>query len=120
MIRLDIEEKDFPAFLACLGIGTLYSIRSGVLPTEVGIWSLAAPIVHAPQAVTNCLPTKILEVYQTCDELSAIQELLPDILHETVTKLMDELKGEVSRIQKPVWRFWVDMDDTGDANNSRA
>ncbi len=118
MIRLDIEEKDFPAFLACLGIGTLYAIRSGVLPTEAGIWSLAAPIVHAPQSVTTCLPTKIVEVYKTCDELSTIQELLPDLLHQEVTKLMEQLEVEVSRIQEPVWRFWLDVDTARDTNNS--
>lgn len=82
------------AFLACLGLGTLYAIRQGVLPAEAGIWSLGRPRVRAPlERASDKTTEELFEVLSTADELDAIQKLVPREFDEKVDQLIKRLQS---------------------------
>ncbi len=106
--QLQLTESDLSAFLACLGIGTLHAIRTGILPAEAGIWTLGAPRTWGPISGLPFVSQEILDVFQACDELSAIQKLMPDGFDATITQLIDRLQAELSNIEDPGWRITWD------------
>src|SRR5205823_1215954 len=107
-IRIEVSEKDLPAFLACLGIGTLKAIQSGLIPTQAGIWSLAAPVVHTPDLFASPVAQRIFEVLAECDELGAIKKLMPDRFDATVASLIEKLESELAEIEDPIWRIFLE------------
>lgn len=109
-MQLKIRETDLPAFLACLGIGVLSAIRTGTLPPEMGIWTLAAPKFWKPLLDISAVPRGILDVLQTCDELSAMRRLMAeDEFDAQVAGLIDQLQIELAKIEDPVWEVRWDL-----------
>jgi hypothetical protein len=107
-VALIIPEDNLAAFLACLGIGTLEAIRTGALPTTAGIWTLARPRVWEPLAVGALVPDEIVSVYQTCDELHALEQLAPDKLITALTELIDRLVSVLAQAEMREWHIeWV-------------
>jgi hypothetical protein len=41
-VNIQLEQNQLPAFLACLGIGTLVAMQKGQLEAEAGIWTMGA------------------------------------------------------------------------------
>jgi hypothetical protein len=100
-MMLEIEGEHLPAFLACLAIGTLEAIRQGALPAEAGIWSLAARRLWEPIVGRSPLVDQIIDVLKECDELSAVEELIPSELGSQIERLIARLKGLVDG--QPAW-----------------
>ncbi|MCP4540458.1 MAG: hypothetical protein GY832_25245 [Chloroflexi bacterium] len=110
-VQLQVTEENLAAFLSCLGIGTLFAIRAGVLSTDAGIWSLGVPRVWEPFIGSSKVSQEIIKVLQSCDELSAIQKLQPDKLNAEITQLIDRLQAELGQVQDPVWQMeWLGLD----------
>jgi hypothetical protein len=102
-VPLYIRENDKAPFLACLGIGTLYAIREGVLPASAGIWTLGPPPLWKPLEGQPGAMADIVEVFSMADELSAIQKLLPDKFEATVDELIDRLKAVLASTGQLYW-----------------
>jgi len=103
--ELRIGENSLDAFLACLGIGTLFAIKEGALPAEAGIWSLAVPRVWKPLESNLMVSREMIEVFRTFDELSALQQLSPNEFPDEVSKLIDTLLTELRKVQNPIWQI---------------
>jgi hypothetical protein len=104
-MQLQIRNEDLPAFLACLGIGTLHAIREGTVPPQVGIWTLGPPRMWEPLAEIPGVPGEIIAVFRVCDELSALQQLVPDqsLFTSFVTELITRLQVVLAQIDDPAW-----------------
>jgi len=108
-MQINILNDELPAFLAYLGIGTLHSIRSGIVDADVGIWSLGAPrnwefLLNIPD-----IPKDIIEVFQTGDELSLLQQIRPEEFDGIVADLITRLENELVKMQEQNWRLtWSD------------
>lgn len=107
-MKFEISEEDIPAFLACIGLGTLEAIRSGTVSPEIGIWTLARPEFIMPFQNRALVPRDVLDVLQTCDELPALQKLLPANYDEIVGNLIERLQGSLRHLDSANWRItWV-------------
>jgi hypothetical protein len=107
-LTLQISQEDIPAFVACLSIGTLYAIREGIIPPQVGIWTLGPPRMWEPLEAMSLIPREIIEVLQRCDELSAIQQLMPDRFVPYVDELIARLQLVLAQAGDPAWDVrWV-------------
>ena len=113
VMRLLIPEESLAAFLACLGIGTLQAIRTGALRPEAGTWTLGPPRVWGPLVSRSAVPREIIEVFQTCDELAAMRQLLPETFDAEVGKLIERLERQLARIEDPVWTISWDTPAEG-------
>lgn len=96
---LYIQRKDLAAFLACLGLGTLYAIRQGVLPPEAGIWTLGRPRVWDDSGV----PDEIAQVFSTAGELSAIKIVIPNKFDAVVEDLIHRLEVVLASTGEQYW-----------------
>lgn len=106
--KLEIHEEGFDSFLICLALGTLYAIRDGALSPDAGIWSLGMPRVWEPFENSSMISREVIDVLQTCDELSAIQELAPEEFENAVTELIDRLLAELRESEANVWQVrWL-------------
>jgi hypothetical protein len=107
-----VGKDQLDAFVICLAIGTLQAIKSKTIPASAGIWTLDPPRFWKPLAEHALVSQDVLEVLQTCDELSAIQELIPNQFEATIIELLDKLTAELKGIDDPVWRIeWVINED---------
>jgi hypothetical protein len=102
-VNIQVEQNELPAFLACLGIGTLVAMQKGQLEAEAGIWTMGAPRVWEPFVEGSVVPQEVLEVFQQSDELATLQQLAPDSYEEELSRLINQLSGTLSRMQKPLW-----------------
>src|SRR3954466_15156967 len=102
-IQLDIESEHVPSVAVCLAIGTLYAIQQKRLATKEGIWTVGVPRFWEPLIDLPSLPPDIIEVFQTCDELSAIEQLLPDRLDSAIEELLNRLMHYIAHVQDPAW-----------------
>ncbi|HET8630018.1 MAG TPA: hypothetical protein VFL91_21570 [Thermomicrobiales bacterium] len=106
-VHLQVSKGVLPAFLACLGIGTLHAIRTGAVPAEAGIWTLAPPRFLLPIRDRSLAPEAVIEVFRVCDELDAIQEVLgPDEFDKAATDLIERLQAVLARVY-PNWGMGV-------------
>ncbi|MBI4494024.1 MAG: hypothetical protein HY690_14640 [Chloroflexi bacterium] len=92
-MQLDIPDDDLRLFLSLLGLGLLHSIARGVLPADAGIWTLAIPRMWEPILEQGSVSGEIALVYRQLDELSAIQELLPERYSEKLDQLISRLEA---------------------------
>jgi hypothetical protein len=115
-MQLKVSDDYLPAFLACLGIGTLQAIREHVVLAEVGIWTLAPPKMWEPLLDKSNVPDEIINIFKQCDELYVFQEYIPDQFDSTVSNLIDRLKLILSNLDEQAWDIeWVtESDDISD------
>lgn len=104
-VNIQLEQNELPAFLACLGLGTLVAIQKGQLSAEAGVWTMGAPRVWEPFVDGAVVPQEVLEVFQQSDELATLQKLAPDSYEEELEKLIDQLANTLKRDSEPVWRL---------------
>lgn len=102
-VNIQLEQDDFPAFLACLGIGTLVAMQKGQLEAEAGVWTMGAPRVWEPFVEDSVVPQEVLEVFQQSDELAMLQQLAPESYEEELSRLINQLSGTLSKMQQPIW-----------------
>ena len=110
-VNIQLEQKELPAFLACLGLGTLVALQKGPLSAEVGVWTMGAPRVWEPLAKRNVVPQEVIEVFQQSDELAALQKLAPDSYEEELASLINKLIRALNEIEEPVWRLQWKWDE---------
>jgi hypothetical protein len=111
-VDLLVAKGQLDAFVICLAIGTLQAIRSKTIPAEAGIWTLGPPRFWKPLAEHALISQGVLEVLQTCDELSAVEILRPDQFEDVVTELLNKLTTELKKVDDPVWQVeWAMVED---------
>lgn len=89
-IETDIENADF--YLASLAIGILKSMKKGIVPFEVGIWSLARPIFW--QDLANCteISSELIEIISNFDEIDGLDK-------EVSLTIIDKMLINIEKIQ---------------------
>jgi hypothetical protein len=102
-VQLELAVHDVPAFLACLGIGTLTAIAQGTVPPETGIWTLAVPRFREPLLHLSTIPTDLLEVFGTSDELVALQTVRPEQFGVVVAEMVNRLHAVLAQVADPDW-----------------
>ena len=113
-VQMQVSKDVLPAFLACLGIGTLHAIRMGAVPAEAGTWTLASPRFLSPIQDRSMAPKEVIEVCRVCDELGAIQKLLgPGEFDNAVAELIERLRAVLAQVD-PDWGMgfsWLENSD---------
>lgn len=110
-MQLHVLNDDLSSVLACLGIGLLWTIRQGVIPPESGIWTLARPQTWVPLQDVELVPQEIIDVFQACDELSAIKKLVPDHYEEAIDEFIQRLAAVMAPVGTIGWQLsWVHDD----------
>lgn len=104
MMRCQISEDDFPAFVAYLSLGVLEAIRAGAVAPEVGIWTLGRPITWEPLEEARLVPPEIVEILRASDELSALQKLAPHAFDAVVSDLIARLHMALKAMPDSTWQ----------------
>ncbi|MHB9798186.1 hypothetical protein ACYCAX_10265 [Pseudomonas sp. MT3] len=97
-ITLEIPEANVEFYIAALARGLLSAMKTGVIPTEVGIWSLGRPSVQ--RALESRISPELASILSEFDELDALQSLGGDIqgaLDRLLNQLDECLRGASSR-----------------------
>jgi hypothetical protein len=102
-VPLYIREKDRVPFLACLGLGTLYAIRDGTLSASAGIWTLGAPRMWKQLEGEPGMMAEIVAIFSAADELSAIQEVIPDEFAPAIDDFIHRLKAILVSTGEQYW-----------------
>ena len=102
-MKVDIPSRNLAAVLASLGLGTLEAIRAGALPASAATWTLAPPRMWEPLGGVSVDVDEVLEVFQSCDELAAIKELLPDQFEAKLNALIARLRSVLESQPEGVW-----------------
>jgi hypothetical protein len=102
-MKVDIPSRNLAAVLASLGLGTLEAIRAGALPPGAATWTLAPPRMWEPLGGVSGDVDEVLDVFQSCDELAAIQELLPDQFEAKLDALIVRLRKILGSQPESVW-----------------
>jgi hypothetical protein len=103
---LYVPDEDMASFICCLGVGVLQMIRQGVLPPEVGIWTLGVPRFWEPLEADANLPAPLLNVIHQFDELSAIHTISPDRFDSVLAELITELESVLAATQLEGWGIY--------------
>ncbi|TAH50146.1 MAG: hypothetical protein EYC68_14950 [Chloroflexota bacterium] len=103
-VRIEIPEADFSTFLVYLGIGVLSTIRNRTVPSEVGIWTLGRLALWRDLRKVR-IPEQVIDVINVADELSAIEELLPDRFDETIAEQIAQLEEQLKATKDPIWQI---------------
>ena|SRR3954454_20307674 len=106
---LYMPDEQLHTFIACLSLGTLHAIRTGILDTDAGIWSLASPSLLGPLRSNPHVPNELIEVLESCDELSAIQQMMPQRLQGVITETITRIESQLSEAQPNIWRVHWDL-----------
>ena len=115
-VPLWIQREDRTAFLACLGLGTLYAIRQGVWPPQAGIWTLGRPNIWLRLKDDPEIADDLVEVFSAGDELSAIQKLIPDKYDSILDDLISRLETVLASAGEQYWlATWSSPEPEGDA-----
>lgn len=117
---LEVNEDNLTAFAASLVLGTLQAIRRGVLHPDHGIWPLAFPGFVDPLAHSGRVPSALIEVMRTCDELSLMQEVVPERYPAILDDLIAQVEGVLGRIADKAYGLdWPQSPFSGWAKRTR-
>lgn len=95
-LRMEIWERDLPAFFACLCLGMLHAIREGTIPAEVGIWALGPPWADR---LKGRVPGGVRGVLYETDEIEVGDHRVG---HEDVNARLDKM---ISRLNQELRRM---------------
>ncbi len=89
-LKTDIENANF--YISTLAIGILEGMKSGGIPLECGVWSLARPIFW--QALEDCaeIECRLIDWITSFDELSALQHFDSKAAFKAIDELLVLLK----------------------------
>ncbi|ULJ60689.1 hypothetical protein [Wielerella bovis] len=73
-LQLQIHQSNVEFYVATLALGLLNAMKSGVIPFETGIWSLARP-QFLDETLPFCSP-ELQMILQQFDELDALSTLV--------------------------------------------
>lgn len=105
--QCEVEAPDLEAFVACLALGTLEAMRSAAWSSDAGAWTLARPVFWRTLESAG-LPTDLLAVLHSADELSALEALggraaMEAKLDEMIDVIRGRLRGSSSRMWRAEW-----------------
>src|SRR3954471_18109764 len=92
-INLKVASTSRDALVLCLALGTLEAMRARVWPLEAGIWTLGRPLFWEPLKRAG-LHEEVLDIFQTTDELDALEKLAGWPAAEAV---LDQMLGIIRR-----------------------
>lgn len=102
--QCEVDAADLEAFVACLALGTLEAMRSGLWPSSAGTWTLARPIFRQTLESAG-LPKSLLDVIQSADELSALEALCGrPALEAELDKMIEAVRGSLAKTASTMWR----------------
>ena len=111
MYHLEIGKADREAFALCLALGTLEAMRNGDWPLEAGIWTLGRPVFW--ESLTG-VDNKVVEVFQSADELSALAKLAGyPAAEEALDHMIAVVRARLSSLTEKSWYArWSDESET--------
>ncbi len=89
-IETDVENADF--YLASLAIGILEGMKKGVIPFDVGIWSLARPVFWQDLAICTEVSSELIEIISSFDEIDGLDK-------EISLSIIDNMLINLEKIQ---------------------
>ncbi len=89
ILKTEIESANF--YVSSLAIGILEGMKSGEVPLECGIWSLARPMFWEALKESKEIDACLVEKVASLDELDALQTIGGDV-HTAVEELLNLLK----------------------------
>lgn len=101
--EFSIKSEHIGPFFIYLGIGMLYAINNRAISPEIGIWTMGMPKVHEFLAENSLISDEVRDIFETFDELDAIQQLIPKKFNDIVSELMERLENELKVIENPRW-----------------
>ena len=104
-IHMQIPEEDFPAFMTYVAIGTLYAIRNGTVPSEIGNWTLGPPNISEFLLKQQNMPRRVIRVFEMGDELHALEVLAPDKFDDELGEMIRQLEAALAKLDHPTWRI---------------
>ncbi len=111
MCCLKVGKADREAFTLCLTLGTLEAMRRGDWPLNAGIWTLGRPVFW--EALVE-VDKKVLAVFQTTDELSALAKLAGyPAAEEELDRMIAVIRERLSSLPEKSWYAgWCDDAET--------
>lgn len=98
-INIELENKDFELFMLYQLLGILTAVKKGSVSTDVGIWTIGRPDFIEFLERNTILSNPILGIMKTCDELSAIRELLGHVeLNKVISGFIFQIEQELKKI----------------------
>ena len=107
-MRLKVRAEDSLSLIACAGIGMLQAIRDGKLSTTAGIATLGRPRSWEALVQQGGLAKEIGDVFQSFDELAALEKLSPGAVHECIAALIVRLESALGKLDSPSWEVTWD------------
>ncbi|MBD7976582.1 hypothetical protein [Serpens gallinarum] len=88
-LGLRIQEENIDFYIASLALGILVGVRDGVIPADVGMWSLGRPVFK--EAIeSSSVSISLKSALNEFDELDAARSLGLDVI-SIVNRLISEL-----------------------------
>lgn len=108
-LRLDSSNRD--ALVLCLALGTLEAMRSRIWPLEAGIWTLGRPAFWEPLQRAG-MPEEVIAIFQTVDELDALEQLGDRAATEAVLdRMLGTIRRHLEALPDKSWRAeWLGFD----------
>ncbi len=101
MYQLEVAKADREAFVLCLALGTLEAMRRGDWPLVAGIWTLGRPVFW--EALVE-VDEKVVEVFQSADELSALAELVGyPAAEKELDRMIAVIRARLSSLPEKSW-----------------
>src|SRR5687768_9151815 len=108
-MRLKLPDDDLTSFVGCFTLGMLHAIRTGTIPAETGIWTLGRPRMWELLAHREAIPPDLVDVLQTCDELTAILKLPPGTFDAELDALIGRVEAILAGVPDHRWEVtWED------------
>ena len=110
-LDLELDSTGRDALVLCLALGTLEAMRSGILPLEAGIWTLGRPVFWEPLKCAG-MHEEVIVVFQTVDELDALEKLAGRAAAEAVLdRMLEVIRRHLEAVPNKNWRVeWPAID----------
>ena len=100
---LVIPTAERESFVLCLALGTLEAILADNWSAEAGTWTLARPAFIAPLQQSG-IPTDVLDVLSSADELSAIEKFVgKEAVKGRVTEMIAVIRNRLAALPERSW-----------------
>lgn len=98
-IEMMIASEELSTFIAYLVVGVLVSIKDQAVSFGVGIWSLRRLVFFEP--LKKILPKEIIEVLESCNELSALEEFSKKNYQDALDHILKVLTKYLKQMNDP-------------------
>ena len=105
MVDVQIPAGQLRVLVACLVLGTLQQIESGILGPEAGVWCLARPRFREEAIERGLLSEAFVEALQWADDLAAIEERVPEAYPGALASLREAALAELRSCSNRDYRF---------------